>query len=80
MYSAHEFRESRPLIIMNDPERIFDSPLLRVVEVFGSVARTHSVLMRVKSKTVRSIKAFHDLSAKTLHLRSAGGEVLLLNE
>jgi fructose-1,6-bisphosphatase II len=59
---------------------ISDSPLLRGVEVNGSVARTHSVLMRVKSKTVRSIKAFHELSAKTFHLRSAGGEVLLLHE
>ena len=59
---------------------ISDSPLLRGVEVNGSVARTHSVLMRVKSKTVRSIKAFHELSAKTFHLRSAGGEVLLLDE
>ena len=58
---------------------ISDSPLLRGVEVNGSVARTHSVLMRVKSKTVRSIKAFHELSAKSLRLRSANGEVLLLD-
>ena len=58
---------------------ISDSPLLRGVEVNGSVARTHSVLMRVKSKTVRSIKAFHELSAKTFRTRSAGGEVLLLD-
>jgi hypothetical protein len=36
--------------------------------------------MRVKSKTVRSVKAFHELSAKTFHLRSAQGEVLLLDE
>ncbi|MFM2298193.1 MAG: class fructose-bisphosphatase [Verrucomicrobiota bacterium] len=59
---------------------ISDSPLLRGVEVNGSVARTHSVLMRVKSKTVRSIKAFHELSTKTFSLRSAGGEVLLLDD
>ncbi len=58
---------------------ISDGPLLRGVEVNGSVARTHSVLMRVKSKTVRSIKSFHELSAKSFRLRSADGEVLLLD-
>jgi fructose-1,6-bisphosphatase II len=56
---------------------ISDSPLLRGVEVSGSIARTHSVLMRVKSRTVRSIKASHDLSKKTFNLRSKGGETLL---
>ena len=45
----------------------------------GKIARTHSVLMRVKSRTVRSIKAAHDLSAKTFRLRSANAEVLLVD-
>lgn len=58
---------------------ISDSPLLRGVEVNGSIARTHSVLMRVKSRTVRSIKAAHDLSKKTFRLRSKNAEVLLLD-
>ncbi|HEY1123704.1 MAG TPA: class II fructose-bisphosphatase [Haloferula sp.] len=58
---------------------ISDSPLLRGVEVNGNIARTHSVLMRVKSRTVRSIKAGHDLSKKTFRLRSKGDEVLLLD-
>ena len=58
---------------------ISDSPLLRGVEVSGTIARTHSVLMRVKSRTVRSIKAAHDLSAKTFRLRSKNSEVLLLD-
>ncbi|RYD65924.1 MAG: fructose-bisphosphatase class II, partial [Verrucomicrobiaceae bacterium] len=57
---------------------ISDSPLLRGVEVNGNIARTHSALMRVKSRTVRSIKASHDLSKKTFRLRSKGDEVLLL--
>ncbi|NNC90174.1 MAG: class II fructose-bisphosphatase [Akkermansiaceae bacterium] len=56
---------------------ISDSPLLRGVEVRRNITRTHSVLMRVKSKTVRFIEAMHNLDAKTLHLRSAGGEVPL---
>lgn len=58
---------------------ISDSPLLSGVEVRGSVARTHSVLMRVKSRTIRSVKAFHELSTKTFNLRSANGERLLLD-
>lgn len=56
---------------------ISESPLLRGVSVRGSIARTHSLLMRVKNRTVRSIKAHHDLSRKTFRLRSAGKEVLL---
>jgi fructose-1,6-bisphosphatase II len=58
---------------------ISDSTLLRGVEVNGKIARTHSVLMRVKSRTVRSVKAAHDLSAKTFRLRSANAEVLLVD-
>jgi fructose-1,6-bisphosphatase II len=58
---------------------ISDSPLLRGVTVNGSVARTHSVLMRVKSRTIRSIKAHHDLSQKTFRLRSTNSETLLLD-
>lgn len=56
---------------------ISESPLLRGVRVNGHIARTHSVLMRVKSRTVRSIKASHNLSSKTFRLRSTGGECLL---
>ncbi len=58
---------------------ISDSPLLRGVEVNGNIARTHSALMRVKSRTVRSIKASHDMSKKTFRLRSKKAEVLLLD-
>jgi fructose-1,6-bisphosphatase/sedoheptulose 1,7-bisphosphatase-like protein len=34
------------------------------------IARTHSVLMRAKSGTVRFIEAFHNLEQKTIRLRS----------
>lgn len=53
---------------------ISNSPLLRGVEVHGSVAVTHSVLMRAKSGTVRFVEAFHNLEKKTIHLRSTGVE------
>ena len=53
---------------------ISDSPLLRGVEVRGSIATTHSVIMRAHSGTVRFIKAHHNLERKTIHLRSTGVE------
>ena len=53
---------------------ISTSPLLDGVSVRGTVATTHSVLMRAKSGTVRFIEAHHDLSRKTIHLRSTQAE------
>ena len=49
---------------------ISDSPLLPGVQLFGRKAVTHSVLMRERSRTVRYIRAVHDLQHKTIHLRS----------
>jgi fructose-1,6-bisphosphatase II len=49
---------------------ISDSPLLQGVRVEGTVARTHSVLMRAKSGTVRFMETHHHLDRKTIHLRS----------
>lgn len=56
---------------------ISDSPLLKGVEVHGSTAITHSVLMRSRSGTVRYLHSEHDLQRKTIHLRSAVREVLI---
>ncbi|MFO0917256.1 MAG: class II fructose-bisphosphatase [Planctomycetaceae bacterium] len=53
---------------------ISDGPLLKGVEVRGSTAITHSVLMRAKSGTVRYVTAYHNLERKTIHLRSTGAE------
>jgi fructose-1,6-bisphosphatase II len=50
---------------------ISDSPLLPGVRLTGKKAITHSILMRAKSRTVRYIRAVHDLEHKTIHLRSA---------
>ncbi len=49
---------------------ISDSALLRGVKSQGDTAITHSILMRAKSKTVRFIRASHDLKNKTIRLRS----------
>ncbi len=50
---------------------ISDSPLLPGVKLTGKKAITTSILMRAKSRTVRYIRAVHDLECKTIHLRSA---------
>ena len=56
---------------------ISDSALLRGVKGQGTSAITHSILMRAKSKTVRFIRATHDLQTKTIRLRSDKREHLL---
>jgi fructose-1,6-bisphosphatase II len=56
---------------------ISDSALLRGVKSQGTTALTSSILMRAKSKTVRFIRARHNLQQKTIHLRSTNREHLL---
>lgn len=56
---------------------ISTSPLLKGVEVRGSIATTHSVLMRAKSGTVRFLSSNHNLLKKTIHLRSVQAERLV---
>jgi fructose-1,6-bisphosphatase II len=53
---------------------ISDSALLPGVKTQGPATVTHSVLMRAKSKTVRFIRAQHDLQNKTIRLRSDSRE------
>lgn len=51
---------------------ITDNALLRGVRVNGKIARTQSVVMRARSRTVRYVTAYHDLSRKTIRLHSEG--------
>ena len=53
---------------------ISNSPLVKGVEVQGSVATTNSVLMRARSGTVRFLESHHNLKRKTIHLRSTKSE------
>jgi fructose-1,6-bisphosphatase II len=53
---------------------ISDSSLLPGVKLTGKNAITHSVLMRARSRTIRYIRAVHDLGHKTIHLRSLRGD------
>jgi fructose-1,6-bisphosphatase II len=56
---------------------ISDGSILRGVHVNGTVASTSSVVMRSRYRTVRKIGATHDLSTKTIRLRTAGAEAKL---
>jgi fructose-1,6-bisphosphatase II len=49
---------------------ISDSALLPGIKVIGRRAETHSVLMRARSRTVRHIRAVHNLDHKVIALRS----------
>jgi len=49
---------------------ITDNTMLRGVQITGRIAITYSVVMRARSGTVRYVKAFHDLTRKTVHLAS----------
>lgn len=49
---------------------ITDNTMLRGVRIDGRIAETYSVVMRARSGTVRYVKAYHDLTKKTIHLAS----------
>lgn len=53
---------------------ISDSFLLPGVKFIGHTAITHSILMRAHSRTVRYIRAVHDLEHKRIRLRSDQSE------
>ena len=56
---------------------ITDNALLRGVKVNGNVAMTHSVVMRARSRTVRYVKAYHDLTRKTIRLHTGEAHRLI---
>lgn len=56
---------------------ITDNALLRGVTINKQIAVTYSVVMRAHSRTVRYVKAFHDLTRKTIRLASEPGHTHL---
>jgi fructose-1,6-bisphosphatase II len=58
---------------------ISDNPLTKGIKFVGRRAITHTILMRAASRTVRYVKAYHDLDHKTIHLRSKHGASLVPN-
>jgi fructose-1,6-bisphosphatase II len=76
IYSADDLANGQNIIFC--ATGISDSALLQGVRARGGVtAVTHSILMRAKSKTVRFIRARHDLQIKTIRLRSDNREHIL---
>src|SRR5436309_1909669 len=71
-YSADDLANGKNIIFC--ATGISDSALLRGVRSQGATAVTHSILMRAKSRTVRFIRASHDLSQKTIRLRTTNRE------
>src|SRR6266513_509710 len=73
LYSADDLAHGKNIIFC--ATGISDSALLRGVKTKGAAtAVTHSVLMRAKSRTVRFIRAEHNLQSKTIRLRSDNRE------
>src|SRR5689334_9448390 len=69
VYTADDLANGKNIIFC--ATGISDSALLRGVKTKGAaIAVTHSILMRAKSKTVRFIRAQHNLQTKTIRLRS----------
>lgn len=56
---------------------VTDNALLHGVSINKRIATTYSVVMRARSRTVRYIKAFHDLDRKTIRLGSTGAHMRL---
>lgn len=56
---------------------ISDSPMLPGIQYRGRHCITHSILMRARNRTVRVVRAYHDLENKTIRLHSSGEEMHL---
>ena len=67
-WNDHHWRSSLHTISL--PARTGGGGLTNMLQI-GRKAITHSILMRSRSRTVRYIRAIHDLDCKTIHLRSA---------
>ena len=75
IYSADDLANGKNIVFC--ATGISDSALLRGVKSKGTTAVTHSILMRAKSKTVRFIRATHNLQTKTIRLRSDNREHMI---
>ncbi len=54
---------------------VTDGDLLKGVRYYGRTARTHSLLMRAHTKTVRMVETIHNLEYKTLRSRRQNQEI-----
>ncbi len=76
IFSADDLANGKNIIFC--ATGISDSALLRGIKTKGAAtAVTYSILMRAKSRTVRFIRATHNLQTKTIRLRSDKREHLI---
>ena len=72
IYDAEEMAKGDSTVFV--ATGVTDSPLLKGVMIDGPIARTQSVVMRSRSRTIRYVTAYHDLTRKTIRLHSEGGD------
>ncbi len=72
IYTADEMAQGDEIVFV--ATGVTDSAMLRGVSVSGMTARTHSVVMRCKSRTIRYVTTYHDLTRKTVRLASEDGD------
>ena len=72
VYSSEELASGDGIVFV--ATGVTDNAMLRGVTVSGQTARTHSVVMRSRSRTVRYITTFHDLTRKTIRLHTEPGD------
>ncbi len=72
VYNSEELAKGDGIVFV--ATGITDNAMLKGVRVDGRYARTHSIVMRSRSRTIRYITAFHDLTRKTIRLESEAGE------
>ena len=79
VYSAEEIVPGKGAIFC--ATGISESPLLQGIKLHGKTAITHSIVTHARNRTVRYIRAVHDLEMKTVQLeteiKSAGREQLV---
>jgi len=68
IFSAEDLARGRGILFC--ATGISDSPLLPGIKMTGNFAITHSLVMRAKHRTIRFIRSHHDLTTKTIRLRS----------
>ncbi len=81
-YTDEDFRRVFAVNDLAKGERILfsatgisDSPLLRGLSFNSGYAISTSLLLRNKFRTIRYVRTYHNLDAKTIHLASTGQEV-----
>lgn len=75
VYLSRDLAKGKSIIFV--ATGISDAPFLKGIESEGKLVKTHSVLMRVRSKTVRFVEAIHNMENKTIRLRSTNEEMSL---